>query len=162
MKTILKMLAILVALSFFAIPLRLEAQETTQGSEDKFVKQTYSYTSKNRRDPFFSIIEAAKIKKDAERKKKKRRGLAPLEDYAISQVKLIAIVWDKENQHYALIGLPDNKYYTITEGMSIGIHGGTVQDITQKSLVIREMLPDYKGLIRPEDTIIRLREEEGE
>lgn len=126
-------------------------------AEPELKIETYTYSSESRRDPFLSLIE----KMTLEKKKKKSQGVTPLENFDLSQMKLIAIVWEKE-QGYALIGLPDNKYYSVKAGMPIGIHNGKVQNITENSVTVREFLPDYRGELKPEDTIFRLRKEEGE
>jgi Tfp pilus assembly protein PilP len=60
------------------------------------------------------------------------------------------------------VGLPDKKYYTIREGMTVGIHRGKVVEILSDAVYIREMKPDYKGRMKPVDTYLRLREEEGQ
>lgn len=156
----MKRLALIGVVAIVMIAAGPRASSLAQ-EESEVKKEVYEYTSENRRDPFLSIIEASKLKKEAERAKKKKKGLAPLEDYDLSQFNLIAIVWER-NSYYALVGLPDKKFYTITKNTNVGIHGGKVRDITPKTVVVREMLPDYKGEIKPKDTIMRLREEEGE
>ncbi len=61
-----------------------------------------------------------------------------------------------------LIRLPDKKNYTITEGMTIGLQGGKVEKITKDSVVIREFIKDYRGNIKPRDTILKLHKGEEE
>lgn len=126
-------------------------------AEDRFElkKETYIYRSEGKRDPFLSIITAAK-----EIKKKKKKKLVPTEDYDLSQMALIAIVWGKDTR-YALVGLPNGKYYTIRTGMPLGIHGGKVMRITEKTVLVREFIPDYKGRLSPQDTVLKLHKEEG-
>jgi Tfp pilus assembly protein PilP len=52
--------------------------------------------------------------------------------------------------------LPDKKTYTVTVGMTLGIQGGKVQKITKDSVVIREFIRDYRGDIKPRDSILKL------
>ena len=69
---------------------------------------------------------------------------------------MLAIAWNKNNQYYALIMLPDKKTYTITEGRTLGLQGGKVVKITKDSVVIREFVKDYRGVIKPRDSILKL------
>jgi Tfp pilus assembly protein PilP len=85
----------------------------------------------------------------------KKKGASPFESYDISEIQLLAIAWDK-NKYFALIRLPDKKTYTITEKMSLGLEGGKVEKITKDSVVIREYIKDYRGDIKPKDTILKL------
>jgi Tfp pilus assembly protein PilP len=120
--------------------------------------ETYAYNSKGRRDPFLSIIEASKKKTEAQ---KRRKGLKPSESYDLSELRVIAIARDKD-RYYAMILLPDKKYFTVKEGMILGTRGGKIIKIDERGVLVREYITNYKGEIQPKDTIIRLRNEEGE
>ncbi len=130
----------------------------TPSEEKKAEGDVYAYDPKGRRDPFLSIIEASKLEKEGEKKKK---GLKPSETYDVADIKVIAIATDK-NKYYAMIQLPDKKYFTIREGMTLGLYGGRVIKIGPNDVVVREMVRNYKGEIQPKDVILRLRKEEGE
>ncbi|MEW6585615.1 MAG: pilus assembly protein PilP [Nitrospirota bacterium] len=108
-----------------------------------------AYDAKGRRDPFVPLVQISK------EKPKRRPGASPMESYGIDEIHLLAIAWDK-NKYYALIRLPDKKTYTITEGMALGLQGGRVEKITKDSILIREFMKDYKGEIKPRDTILKL------
>lgn len=128
-----------------------------QGEKEGLRVKEVPYNSEGRRDPFLSIIEATTKDDDDDNGKPK----SPIENYDLSQFNLIAILWDN-TQHLAVVGLPDNKFYTLKEGMTIGIHKGTVLKISEESVTIREIRPNHKGEMKPEDTVIKLREEEEE
>lgn len=131
-------------------------KEVKEPGETKKVEQeVYAYDPKGKRDPFLSLVMA--LKKKPERKK----GSSPFESYGVDEINLLAIAWD-DQKHYALIMLPDKKSYTITEGMTLGLYGGKVQKITNDAVVIREYIKDYKGNLKPKDSVLKLREEEGE
>lgn len=119
-------------------------------------KKVYIYEAKGHRDPFVSLLEAATLARE-----KKKKGLFPIEDFDLSQMRVIAIISDVKD-NYALVGLPDGKFYTIKEGMTIGIHEGKVHSILGDTVLIREFKPDFRGQMRPEDTYLRLRKEEGQ
>jgi Tfp pilus assembly protein PilP len=116
-------------------------------------EEVYTYESARRRDPFYSLISAAKA---AEKKKKK--FASPLEEYDVYQMKLIAVV--RNSNRYALVRLPDGKHYTLREGSVVGIHGGRVSRIDPNSLVVEETISDMKGKSYPKQITLKLREEE--
>ncbi|MEW6003530.1 MAG: pilus assembly protein PilP, partial [Nitrospirota bacterium] len=121
----------------------------------KAEQEVYSYDARGRRDPFLPLVAASKEKPT------KKKGASPVESYSIDEITLIAIAWDKQ-KHYALIMLPDKKSYTITEGMSLGLHGGKVQKITRDTVLIREYVKDYRGDMKPRDVVLKLHKGEEE
>jgi type IV pilus assembly protein PilP len=123
-----------------------------QKAELKVEREVYDYDPKGRRDPFKSLIIVQ------EPKAKKKIGLTPIENFDVDEIKLIAIVWDNR-QYYAMVTLPDNKSYTITRDMTLGLYGGKVKEITENSVLIREQVKDYRGKLRIKDTILKLRKE---
>jgi len=129
-----------------------EAKETEEAS--KAEHEIYTYDPRGKRDPFLSLVMM--LKQKPERKK----GTTPFESYSVDEINLLAIAWDNQ-KYYALILLPDKKSYTITEGMKLGLYGGKVQKITKDSVVIREYVKDYRGEIKPRDSILKLRKEGG-
>jgi Tfp pilus assembly protein PilP len=120
--------------------------------------ETYAYDARGRRDPFLSIIEASKMEKEAG---KKRKGAAPTESYDVADIKVIAIASDSK-RYYAMMQLPDKKFFTVREGMTIGLFSGKVIKIDSTGVVIREYVKNFKGETQPKDTLLKLRREEGE
>lgn len=137
---------------------RKEAAPTAPPAEKKPEFETYVYDAKGKRDPFVSLIEISKKEKEAEKKKK---GLTPSESFDIADINVIAIAWERD-KYYAMVQLPDKKYFTVREGTALGIYGGKVIRIDKGSVLVREYVKDYKGEVQPKDTILRLRKEEGE
>ncbi|MBI5187560.1 MAG: pilus assembly protein PilP [Nitrospirae bacterium] len=130
---------------------QIKAPEETK----KVEQEVYAYEAKGKRDPFLSLVIVSREKPI------KKKGVSPVENYDVEELKLIAIAWDKE-KYYALIMLPDNKFYTVTEGMILGLYGGKVQEITRDTMIIREYVKDYRGDTKSKDTILKLRKEEEE
>ena len=120
--------------------------------EPKAEKEVYVYEQKGRRDPFMSLVQISK------EKPKRLSGKRPVENFDVDEIKLVAILWDTR-QYYALITLPDNKSYTIRKGMTLGLYGGKVEDITKDKVLIREHVKDYRGQPKTKDTILKLRKE---
>jgi type IV pilus assembly protein PilP len=117
-------------------------------------KEPYAYTSAGNRDPFLSLIKP-KITND------QREGATPLESYDLSQMKLVAVVSDIQ-KGYALLRLPDGKHYTALLGTPMGLHAGKITSILNDSVIVEEHIYDYKGRLRTEEKILRLRKEEEE
>jgi type IV pilus assembly protein PilP len=120
--------------------------------EERAEQQVYVYDAKGRRDPFMSLVVVAKQRPTV------RKKANPIESYDVTEIRLSAIVWDKQH-YYALITLPDKKSYTIKKGMTLGLYGGKVQDISRDSVLIREQIKDYKGQLKTKDTLLKLRNE---
>ncbi|MBF0505818.1 MAG: pilus assembly protein PilP [Nitrospirae bacterium] len=111
----------------------------------------YEYNAKGRRDPFATLIQ----KPETERNK----GSVPLESYDVSEFKVTGILWSR-SEFYAVALAPDGKSYILSEGKKIGLHGGKVYKIVKDSVTVREFLKDYRGIIKPKDTVLKLRREE--
>ena len=120
----------------------------------KVEQEVYTYEPKGRRDPFTSLVE---VKPSGGQKPLK--GASPVESFDIEEIKLIAIAWDRQ-QSYAMVTLPDNKSFTIRKGMTLGLYGGKVSEITHDSVIITEQIKDYKGQFKTKKTILKLRKEE--
>lgn len=130
--------------------------QSEKSDEKKGESETYIYNPKGRRDPFLSIIERTKRVRASEKKKK---GGSPAEIYDLTEIRVIAIANDSK-KYYAMVQFPDMKYFTITEGMALGLYGGQVIKINPDGVLIREHVKNYKGEIKPKDTILKLRKEE--
>ncbi len=130
----------------------VSAPATPVIEEPKVEKEVFVYEQKGRRDPFLSLVKISK------EKPKRVAGMKPIENYDVDEIKLVAILWDSK-EYYALITLPDNKSYTIRKGMTLGLYGGKVEDITKNMVLIREHVKDYRGQLKTKDTILKLRKE---
>jgi Tfp pilus assembly protein PilP len=129
----------------------LEAKPAATKSDEtkKIEQEEYKYDSKGRRDPFLSLVVTKK------EKPAKKRGASPVESFEIDEIQLLAIAWN-HNKYYALVMLPDKKTYTISEGMTLGLQDGKVYKINKDTVLIREYVKDYKGEIKPRDSILKL------
>ncbi len=133
-----------------AKPVEVKPQTKAAEEAKQVVQEEYKYDAKGKKDPFLSLVEITK------QKPTKKKGATPVESYDLDEIQLKAIAWDKRNKYYALIMLPDKKTYTITEGMTLGMQGGKVEKITSNTVLIREFIKDYRGEIKPRDSILKL------
>jgi type IV pilus assembly protein PilP len=134
------------------------AEEAKESKEKPFVKEIIKYDPAGRRDPFLSIIALTKQK--IKKMTKRRRTLNPLENYDLTDIRLLGIVFDGK-EYYASVILPDGKGFTVRKGMILGINGGKIIELTADRMVVREYFPDIKtGKLKPKDTIMKLHKEE--
>jgi Tfp pilus assembly protein PilP len=126
-----------------------KTEEKSATETAKSPQEEVAYDARGSRDPFLPLIQVSK------EKPKKKAGASPIESYGIDELSLLAIAWDKD-KYYALVMLPDRKTYTITEGMALGLQGGKVEKITNNTVLIREYIKDYRGEIKPRDSILKL------
>ncbi len=130
------------------------AKTTAAAKEKKKVLEVITYNPEGRRDPFLSIVVLTKQKVEH-----KKKTLNPLENYDVTDFRLLGVVYTGAD-YYASVVLPDGKAYTIKKGMTLGLYGGKVIDIKNDAVIIREYLVDYKGQLKPKDTVLKLRKEE--
>lgn len=133
-------------------PSAITTTMAAQKGEMKVEKEVYNYDPKGRRDPFTALVDVSK------EKPKRKKGLTPIENFDVDEIKLLAIAWDAK-QAYAMISLPDKKTYAIKKGMTLGLYGGKVEEIAKTYVLIREQIKDYKGQLKTKDTILKLRKE---
>jgi type IV pilus assembly protein PilP len=126
-----------------------EKQQQTVETKDEIQGKVYDYDPKGRRDPFRSLVKTTK------KKAVKKKGASPMESFSVEEIKLLAIASDKD-ENYALIRLPNQKTFTIRKGTVLGLEGGKVEEITSEKIVIREYVKDYRGDIKPKDTVLKL------
>ncbi len=120
-------------------------------------RNVYQYEPAGRRDPFLSLLEVAKKKM----KERVRRSLSPLENYDLSEVKLLGVVYDGK-EYYASIVLPDSRSFTIKKGHGLGMFGGRVSEIFLDRVVVKEQAIDHRGKAFTKRRVLTLRQEDEE
>ncbi len=123
-----------------------------QGPED----EAYTYQSGGRRDPFLSLVYVAQ----QAQKKKSVLGQPPLEQYAVSEFVLEAIVTRSGAPSYALVRLPNGKDYILSRGKKVGLNGGEVTKIGSDYVAVREVTTDFRGRRTVHTIILKLRKQE--
>ena len=110
---------------------------------------TYAYDATNKRDPFRSYILD-----EAERRANHERG--PLEQFDLSQLTLVAVVWGTERPR-ALVTDPSGRGYVVQEGTPIGKNEGQVIRISDNTMLVRETYVDYLGAATSKEIELRVR-----
>ena len=113
----------------------------------------FSYDAADKRDPFRSFI--------LDRLKEVQLGpRAPLEQFELSQLDVVAVVWGPGKRR-ALIEDPSGRAYVVEEGTPIGKNEGRVIRIDDNSVVVRETYVDYLGARTSKDIEIRVQQASG-
>ncbi len=132
-----------------AVPKGQAADESFSGSGRGLV-----YDRTGRRDPFRSF--------EWERKELADQDMVggPLEQFDVSQLSLIAVVW-KTGSARALVEDPAGQSYIIGKGTRVGKNEGMVSQIDDNLVVVNETYEDYLGNVTKKDIEMRIRRSEG-
>ncbi|MFZ7110362.1 MAG: pilus assembly protein PilP [Desulfatiglandales bacterium] len=124
--------------------LQTGGQKTGLGIEKRNAVTLYDPTGKI--DPFKSFI----AEQEEIQEKKKRKPKTYLETLDLSQLILTAIIVGP-NGHWAMVRDSKGTGHVIRKGTYIGINGGTVHQITDKEVIVREEYTDIKGQVQHRD-----------
>jgi type IV pilus assembly protein PilP len=127
---------------------------------DLFAKsddEAYAYNPMGRRDPFKPLIAA---KKPVAVTETESMVCPPLQDFELTSLKLVAVVWGNLGRK-AMLKAPNGRGYAVTENMQVGRHCGRVSRIDSHAVFIVERRRDAEGNVSMEEVILRLREGEG-
>jgi len=116
----------------------------------------YIYDPMGKPDPFKPFILEVKRSKE-----KADKNLQPLQRYELSQLKLVAIVWNIANPR-AVVEDSAGKGYIISKGSFIGNRQGKVTDILKDEVVVTEESTDIFGATKTRAIRIKLHTGEEE
>ena len=89
---------------------------------------TVRYNSLGRRDPFVSFVNPSD---------EVSKGLPPLQQVALSSIKLIGVAWGGTG-YGAMLQTPDGKTYPVRKGVKVGTNQGRIRDIGPKEVIVEE------------------------
>jgi type IV pilus assembly protein PilP len=112
----------------------------------------FTYVSAGKRDPFRSFV--------LEHAKDRRQDRGPLEQFDLTQLSLVAVVWDT-NKPRALFQDPSGRAYIVSEGTAIGKNDGRVITIGDNQVVVKETYVDYLGERTEKDIEMHVRQNQG-
>jgi Tfp pilus assembly protein PilP len=115
----------------------------------------FTYEASGRRDPFRSY--------EWEHMKRELASAAqsgPLEQYDLSQLSLVGVVWDVGRAR-ALVQDPSGMSYVVAAGARMGKNEGLVTRIDDNLVVVRERYVDLYGNESTKDVEMRIRASDG-
>ena len=118
------------------------------------------YDSQDKIDPFKPLIQA-KSEAVAFFDKDPERILTPLEKIELSQIRLVAVIIMK-NKRVAMVEEASGKGYEVGIGTYIGKNRGKVSEIKKSSIVITELVKNFKGKITEQTQEIKLHKIDNE
>ena len=87
--------------------------------------------------------------------------MTPLEKIGLNQIRLVAVIIMK-NRQIAMVEEANGKGYEVGVGTYIGKNQGKVSEIKDSSIVIKELVKDYKGKLKERVQEIKLNKIENE
>lgn len=135
-------------------PPKQAVPDTPREAEAEQEPPRYVYDPKGRRDPFESLLDLKKSVVDVE------VPLTPLQKYDVGQLRLIGMIIGK-GEPRAMVIAPDGKSYILKKGVKAGKNDGTVIDITQDAVLVKERYLDFSGEVRTGVQEIMLPQREG-
>ena len=133
--------------------------------EDKLVeqKEREHYDSKGKIDPFEPLIQEKPPQEEDKPvvDNRPKRILTPLEKIELSQIRLVAVIIMKDRS-IAMVEEASGKGYEVGIGTYIGKNQGKVFEIRKSSIVVKELVKDYKGRLKERVREIKLHKLDGE
>jgi len=125
------------------------------------VQKKEHYASQGKIDPFKPLIQDKPEESKPVVDKGPKRILTPLEKIELSQIRLVAVIIMK-NKRIAMVEEANGKGYEVGIGTYIGKNQGKVSEIKSSSIVIKELVQDYKGRLKEQVQEIKLHKIDNE
>jgi len=130
--------------------------------EEKPVKKASDhYNFQGKIDPFMPLIQEKSQESKPVVDNKPKRILTPLEKIELSQIRLVAVIIMK-NKQIAMVEEASGKGYEVGIGTYIGKKQGRISEIRQSSIIVKELIRDYKGRLKEHVQEIKLHKMDGE
>lgn len=140
-------------------------QDADSGQKPDWISPpAYQYTREGKQNPFRSFMRTRDEQEQNKDKKKPRAQLGPLQKIAVTQLKLVGILWDpeKQNKVLAMVELPNGKGFVLKKGTKVGRQDGEVVDITEDSIIIEEEVISVLGEKETRTQVLELHASSGE
>jgi len=138
-----------------AVTPKKTAPATPAPSEVEDHVAAFGYVASDR-NPFVSLL---RVKKEVE------EGpaviLTPLQRIPVTDMTVQSIIISRRRS-VAHVITPDGKAHIITIGTPMGRHKGKVVRMESDQIIVEEQFEDYLGKAFKQETVLRLREKEGE
>ena len=130
------------------------AATATVEAEDQVVVFGYEASDRN---PFGSLLRDKKLVTEGVPEEQ----LTPLQRIPVTDMTVESIILSSRKS-VAHVITPDGKAHIITIGTSMGRHKGKVIRMNSDEIIVEEQFEDYLGRAFKQETVLRLREKEGE
>lgn len=120
-----------------------EVKTDPKSTEQKLFKGNH-YISKGKIDPFSPLIQDTPEEKKPVVDNRPKRILTPLEKIELSQIRLVAVII-MQDRRIAMVEDASGKGYEVVIGTYIGKNAGKVSEIKKSSIVVKELVKDFKG-----------------
>jgi len=124
------------------------------GSEGKV--EVYSYNV-SERNPFGSLLRTKKTVDEGVPEEQ----LTPLQRVPVTDMRVESIIVSRKRS-VAHVITPDGKAHIVSIGTPMGRHKGKVVRMNSDEVIVEEQFEDYLGRAFKQETVLRLREKEGE
>lgn len=118
------------------------------------VDQNWVYDPTGKRDPFRNF------KWNRPDRLRDHEVSGPLEQFDLNQLEVVAVVWKTGNAR-ALVQDPSGETYIVAEGARIGKNEGTVINIADHTVRVKETYVDFLGRETTKDIDMPMRGNEG-
>lgn len=133
--------------------------QTVKKETDK--EKDEHYNSQGKIDPFKPLIQETVEESTPVVDDRPKRILTPLEKIELSQIRLVAVIIMKGKQ-IAMVEEASGKGYEVGIGTYIGKNQGRVSEIQNSSIMIKELVRDYKGRLKEHVQEIKLHKNDDE
>ncbi len=134
----------------------LSAQEPLKGNE-----KAEFYDPQGKIDPFLPLLQEKTEESKPAIDDQPQRILTPLEKIELSQIRLVAVVI-MGNKRIAMVEEATGKGYEVSIGTFIGKNQGKVTEINDSSVMITELVKDFKGKLKEQTQEIKLHKNDDE
>lgn len=139
-----------------------EANNEAQIEEPLLVEEKVEYyDAKGGIDPFLPLIQEKIEEPQPAAEDSPQRILTPLEKIELSQIRLVAVII-MEKKRIAMVEEATGKGYEITIGTFIGRNQGKVTEIKDSSIVVTELVKDFRGKLKEQTQEIKLHKNDDE
>ncbi len=138
-------------------PKQAAAPATPEPAKEEEKVVQFRYVPGEYRSPFGSLLRVKKLEAEGV----PEEMLTPLQRVPVTDMRVESIIISKRRS-VAHVITPDGKAHIVALGTPMGRHKGKVVRITQGEVVVEEQFQDYLGREFKQETVLRLREQEGE
>lgn len=119
------------------------------------------YDAEGKPDPFLPLLQEKVEESQYVNDETPQRILTPLEKIELGQIRLVAVVI-MESKKIAMVEEATGKGYEVTIGTFIGKNQGKVTEINDSSIIVTELVKDFKGKLKEQIQEIKLHKNDEE